>query len=76
MTKEKIEGKTQRLVRHSEASSQGSPAKAPTPVSPLYEVQGKQVRQYTNGWQSALRQAQDATSPPLGGLHLRRRTRR
>lgn len=33
---------------------------APTPVSPLYEVQGKQVRQYTNGWHCTCGGAPDA----------------
>lgn len=36
------------------------PTKAPTPVSPLYEVQGKQVRQYTNGWHCTCGGAPDA----------------
>lgn len=36
------------------------PTKVPTPVSPLYEVQGKQCRLYTNGWHCTCGGAPDA----------------
>lgn len=42
------------------------------PVSPLYEVQGKQVRQYTNGWHCTCGGAPDAECEHIAeakGMH-------